>query len=195
MSPVSYRLRSMSVLIAGFAVGLALTACGSGDGAAEAPATGSSATSPSKGTDAVAWVDGFCGAIKGFVTDQDNLPVPSEGDTVEAIQRATSTQLGGFVAVLDKAIAALAALPEAPDSITETAARTATDNYTAARETAATAKTELDAAAPDDVEAQNRAVDGLIAAQEQAHKSLDPVAPLVGSPELKEAAAKAPKCS
>jgi hypothetical protein len=142
----------------------------------------------------VDWVDGFCGAINDFITDQNNLPVPADDGTIAEIQRGTSTYLGDYVAVLDKAIAALSALPQAPDSTAEAAARTATENYTAARDEAATAKTELDAADPDDVEAQNRAVDGLVATQEHAHKSLDAVGPLAGSPELAAAAATAPNC-
>lgn len=195
MPCVSYRRRSMRMLAAGIAACLAATSCTSDEGTAAAPTTRSSTTSPGAGTDAVAWVDGFCKAINGFVAGNNDLPEPAEGDTVEAIQRSTSTQLEGFVAVLDQAIAALAAVPEAPGPVAETAVRTATDNYTAARETAAKAKTELDAAAPDDIEAQNRAVDGLLAAQEQAHRSLDPLAPLAGAPELAEASAKAPNCA
>lgn len=195
MSVAAFRPRSIPIMVAGIAVGLVLTGCGGGDEAAPAPTAESSATSPDNGTGAAAWVDAFCGAINGFVDDYNNLPRPTEGDTFEAIRESTSTQLGEVVAVLDKAIAALEKLPEAPDSTAESAARTATDNYTTARETAAMAKTELDAAPVDDVEAQGRAVDSLIAAENQAYRSLDPVAPLIDAPELLEAAATAPNCT
>lgn len=204
MSAAAYRPRSIPVLAAGIAVGLMLTGCGGGDDdTAPAPTPESSApesSSPvssatSGGTDTVAWVDGFCGAINGFADDYNNLPAPPDSDTFEAIRESTSAQLGAVVAVLDKAIAALDALPPAPGSTAEAAARTATDNYTAARKTAATAKTELDAAPIDDVEAQSRAVDGMIAAQEQAHKSLDPVSALMDAPNLLDATADAPNCA
>lgn len=196
---VVHRRRRVPVLVV--AVGLALTACSSGNDTAArtTPPTTESTTTPPSSTAAatgpVGWVDGFCGAVNGFITDQNNLPVPPDDGTIAEIQRGTSTYLGDYVEVLDKALAALSALPPATDPVAEAAASTATENYTAARDAAATAKTELDAADPDDVEAQNSAVDGLVVAQEHAHKSLDPITPLAGSPELTEAAATAPNCT
>ncbi|GAB3500909.1 hypothetical protein GCM10027521_54070 [Amycolatopsis cihanbeyliensis] len=122
------------------------------------------------------------------------MPDPTGGNTIGEHQRQTGELLDHFVTTLDEAIAALDALDQPPDSTAETAARTTRDNYAAARETAATAKEELEAAAPDDVEAQNRAADGVIESQEQAHRSIDPVGVLTGSPELIKAAADAPNC-
>ncbi|WP_216216032.1 hypothetical protein [Amycolatopsis aidingensis] len=195
-------LRSTFFFAACLAASLALTACDSGSETPQAPGdqdtsapatTSTPATSPA-GADPVAWVDGFCGAVNGFSARLNEMPQPTNGDTVGEIQRQTSELLAHFVTTLDEAIAALDALGPPPDATAETAERTTRDNYATARETAAAAKEKLDAAHHEDVDAQNHAADGLIKAQEHAHKSLDPVGELTGSPELVEAAADAPNC-
>ncbi|MGY6654749.1 hypothetical protein ACXIZN_21490 [Amycolatopsis sp. TRM77291] len=160
-----------------------------------APAARQAAPSPSAADPAaaVAWMNGFCGAVKDFVEGNNTMPSAS-GETVEAIKKSTSAQLGHYAGILAKTVDGLSALPAAPVPAGDTAKRDFLAKYTSARDKTVKAKADLDAAGKDDTAAQGRAVDGLMAAQKDTHGALDPVAAILGAPELKTAAATAERC-
>lgn len=197
----SRRSRIGLLVVAGASLSLVLAGCGTDNSAAPPPSpTPAGSPTPTTGDidgveAAVRWMDGFCGTVDDFLADNNNMQPPPEGATVEEIQQSTSTQLGEYAAILGKAVDGLSTLPPAPVPAAEAAKKTYLDRYTSARDKATSAKTQLDAAADDDIEAQGRAVDGLIAAQEDALSALDPVGAIINSPELSAAAATAPRCS
>ena len=160
-----------------------------------APAARQAVPSPSAAAPAaaVAWMNGFCGAVKDFVEGNNAMP-PASGETVEAIKKSTSAQLGHYAAILAKTVDGLAALPTAPAPAGDAAKREFLAKYTSARDKTVKAKADLDAAGKDDTAAQGRAVDGLMAAQKDTHGVLDPVAAVLEAPELKTAAATAERC-
>ncbi|MFE6610971.1 hypothetical protein [Amycolatopsis sp. NPDC057786] len=141
----------------------------------------------------VAWMNGFCGAVKDFIEGHNRMPSAS-GETVEAIKKSTSDQLGHYAAILAKTADGLGALPAAPVPAGDAAKQDFLAKYTSARDRTVKAKADLDAAGKNDTAAQGRAVDGLIAAQKDTHGALDPVAAILGAPELKTAAATAERC-
>ena len=200
----SRRSRIGLLVVAGASLSLVLAGCGSASGnnsAVPSPSPApTSAPPPTTGADidtvvsAVRWMDGFCGTVNGFLADTNKMQAPPDGDSVEEIQQSTSKQLGDYAAILGKAVDGLNALPPAPVPAGEAAKKDYLAKYTSARDKATSAKTQLDAAADDDIAAQGRAVDGLIAAQEDALSALDPVGAIISSPELSAAAATAPHC-
>ncbi|WP_409497418.1 hypothetical protein [Amycolatopsis sp. cmx-11-12] len=142
---------------------------------------------------AVTWMNGFCGAVKDFIDGNNKMPSAS-GETVEAIKKSTSDQLGHYAAILTKTVDGLSALPASPVPAGEAAKQEFLGKYTSARDKTVKAKTGLDATGKNDTAAQGRAVEGLIAAQKDTHSALDPVAAVLGAPELKTAAATAERC-
>ncbi|RSM69268.1 hypothetical protein DL991_39610 [Amycolatopsis sp. WAC 01375] len=160
-----------------------------------APAAAQASPSPSltESVVAVAWMNGFCGAVKDFI-EGNNKMTSATGETVEAIKKSTSDQLGHYATVLNKTVDGLGALPAAPVPAGETAKKDFLGKYTSARDKIVKAKADLDAAGRNDTAAQARAVEGLISAQKDTHGALDPVAAILGAPELKTAAATAERC-
>lgn len=195
------RYRLGALVVAGASLSLVLTGCGSAsDGSAAPPLspTAASAPTPTTGDNrdgAVRWMDGFCSTVNELLADNNRMQASSEGDTIEEIQQSTSTQLGEYVVLLGKAVNGLKALPPAPVPAGEVAKTTYLETYTSARDKVTSAKTQLDAAAADDIDAQSRAVEGLISAQEDVFSALDPVGAIIDSPELSAAAGTAPRCS
>ncbi|WP_340684017.1 hypothetical protein LCL61_36910 [Amycolatopsis coloradensis] len=142
---------------------------------------------------AVTWMNGFCGAVKEFI-EGNNTMTSAGGETVEAVKKSTSDQLGHYAAILAKTVDGLRALPAAPVPAGDTAKQDFLAKYTSARDKTVKAKADLDAAGENDTVAQGRAVEGLIAAQKDAYGALDPVAAILEAPELKTAAATAERC-
>ncbi|RZS36598.1 hypothetical protein EV193_107279 [Herbihabitans rhizosphaerae] len=188
-----------SLLVLATACGLAAAGCDSGSsgGAASSPAPPPSATSaPSvppptsapvpSGETAVLWMDGFCGAVNTFVTD-NNATAKGVASSVNG------KQLADYTAILDKALTSLAALPPAPVPLAETAKKSFVDKYTAARDQLVGAKRQLDAA-PKSTAAQGKALDAYVAAQNKSIEAVDPVSPILASPELMQAAGSAKHC-
>ncbi|HET6286047.1 MAG TPA: hypothetical protein VFG15_04755 [Amycolatopsis sp.] len=166
-------------------------------GCAAEPAPVAAQTSPSpsvmESAAAVAWMNGFCGAVKDFI-EGNNKMTSATGETVEAIKKSTSDQLGHYATILAETVDGLGALPAAPVPAGETAKKDFLVKYTSARDKTVKAKADLDAAGKNDTAAQARAVEGLISAQKDTHGALDPVAAILGAPELKTAAATAERC-
>jgi hypothetical protein len=160
------------------------------------PAPSAPPTSSSVSTDpaaAEAWMNGFCGAVRDFIEGSNKMSNPG-GETVEAIKKGTSDQLGYYADILGKTVDGLKALPAAPVPAGDAAKKTFLDKYASAYDKATKAKADLDASPKADTAAQDRAVDGMIAAQKDAHSALDPVKAITGSPELEKAAATAKRC-
>ncbi|GAB3722018.1 hypothetical protein GCM10027598_36370 [Amycolatopsis oliviviridis] len=185
--------KAPAVVAAAIGIALALTGCSS-DPAPQA-AQPASAPSPSGADPAAteAWMNGFCGAVHDFIDGNNKMPAAG-GDTVEAITKSTSDQLGHYAGILGKTVDALNALPPAPVPAADAAEKDFLGKYTAARDKVTKAKADLDAAKRSDTAAQSRAVDGLMAAQKDAHGALDPVKAVLDSPELTKAAATAARC-
>ncbi|MBB5856498.1 hypothetical protein ACFQ05_26800 [Amycolatopsis umgeniensis] len=178
-------------LLGAAGIALALAGCSPDPAPQAAPAAPSSAAADPAAT--VAWMNGFCGTVKDFVEGNNKMP-SGGGETIEAIKKSTSDQLGHYAAILGKTVDGLSALPAAPVPAGETAKQDFLGKYTSARDKTVKAKTDLDASKKDDTAAQGRAVEGLIAAQKDTHGALDPVAAILGAPELKAAAATAERC-
>ncbi|MCA1671265.1 MAG: hypothetical protein LC799_03345 [Actinobacteria bacterium] len=135
---------------------------------------------------AVRWMDGFCGTVNDFLADNNKIQPPPDGDFRQLLDE--------YAAILDKAVDGLNGLPPAPVPAGEAAKTTYLEKYTSARNKVASAKTQLDGAADDDIAAQERASDAFVAAQEEALTALDPVGAIGNSPELIAAAGTAPRC-
>ncbi|MEV7555240.1 hypothetical protein AB0N89_36960 [Amycolatopsis sp. NPDC089917] len=180
--------------LAVFGIAMALTGC-TPDPAPQATqsvpaAPSSSAADPAA---AVTWMNGFCGAVRDFIDGNNKMPAAG-GDTVEAITKSTSDQLGHYATILGKTVDGLNALPAAPVPAADAAKKDFLGKYTAANDKVVKAKADLDAAKRSDTAAQARAVDGLMAAQKDTHGALDPVKAVLDSPELTKAAATAERC-
>ncbi|OXM43881.1 hypothetical protein [Amycolatopsis alba] len=186
--------KAPAVVAAAIGMAFALTGCAP-DPAPQAMPPAPSAPSSSAADPAVTvtWMNGFCGAVHDFIDGNNKMPSAS-GETLEAIKKSTSDQLGHYATILGKTVDGLSALPAAPVPAGDTAKQDFLTKYTSARDKTVKAKADLDAAGKNDTAAQGRAVEGLIAAQKDTHGALDPVAAIVGSPELKTAAATAERC-
>ena len=151
---------------------------------------------PAESADAVRWLDGFCGAVEGFLTDSnDNMArIPTNVSSDDG-QQVFSTMLGDYAAILDKAIDRLADLPPLTDPVGQKAKQTYVEDYTSARDMVTTAKAQLDAASPTDFGAQTRATDAMSAAQQTALSTVSPEMAIMTSPELSTALASAHQCS
>ncbi|EME57182.1 hypothetical protein H074_21497 [Amycolatopsis decaplanina DSM 44594] len=109
---------------------------------------------------AVAWMNGFCGAVKDFVEGNSKMPSAS-GETIEAVKKSTSDQLGHYAAILTKTVDGLSALPAAPVPAGDAAKQDFLGKCTSARDKTVKAKAGLDASGKNDTAAQGRAVEGL----------------------------------
>jgi hypothetical protein len=192
---------------AGTSLALLLAGCGTSAPNSDARATGVSAASsnavstplpgdgPMEPADAVRWLDGFCGAVNDFMADNNARRVPTNVSGRDDGRQVISTMLGDYAAILSKAIDHLAALPPGPDSVGQTAKQTFMENYTSARDTASSAKAQLDAASPANIDAQMRAAEAMVAAQQRALSAVSPEVATMTSPELRAALASAHRCT
>lgn len=192
------RLPIWLLAAAGTSFALLLTGCGQGapviDVSAESPSNTVSAPSSTKPADAVHWMDGFCGAVEGFLADNNAMQAPTS-DSIDDGRQGLSKMLGDYTAILDKAINRLADLPPIADPVGQAAKQTFVGNYTSARDTATSAKAQLDAASPTDVDAQIRAAEAWTAAQQTALSAVSPESAIMTSPELRTALTSAHQCT
>ncbi|MEV6906011.1 hypothetical protein [Amycolatopsis sp. NPDC051071] len=180
---------------AGIALAVMVLSSCTPDPAPQAAPAAPTAPSPSVADPAatVTWMNGFCGAVRDFIDGNNKMPT-SSGETVEAIKKSTSEQLGHYATILAKTVDGLTALPAAPVPAGDTAKQDFLGKYTSARDKTVKAKADLDASGKNDTAAQGRAVEGLISAQKDTHSALDPVKAIIDSPELTKAAATADRC-
>ncbi|WP_409494008.1 hypothetical protein [Amycolatopsis sp. cmx-11-12] len=170
---------------------LAVTAC-SGE-APSAPATVTVTPPPAApDTTTVAWLDGMCGAIYGFVkASNDHANRQSSG--IEVTRPWLSENLGVRAELAGKVVDELNALPSSPIPGGDAARKSLVDSYTTARDAAAEGKRKLDSSQ------SQAALDGGLKALEAAQKPLmettDPFASVkMETPELLTAVAAAKKC-
>lgn len=183
------------LVTAGTSLALLLTGCGEITPVIDLSAESDTASAPSSTgpADAVRWMDGLCGAVDGFLADNNAMQTPANDP--ENGQKELSTMLGYYAAILDTAIDRLADLPPVADPIGQAAQQTFVGNYTSARDVVTTAKTQLDAAAPDDFDAQMRAGQAFTVAQQTALSSISAEQAIMTSPELSTALTSAHQCA
>ncbi len=176
----------------------AVSACSSGTPEA-APATvtvtpSSSAPALPAGPDAktVAWLDGMCGALYGFVK-ASNAHASKQGSGVEVTRSWLSEDLKVRADLAGKVVDELNALPASPVPGGDEAKKSTVDRYTAARDAAAEGKRKLDASKSQS--ALDAGLKALDAAQKPLTESTDPFASIkMDSQEMLAAAAAAKKC-
>lgn len=196
--PSPNRFPTWLLAAAGTGLALLLVGCGHGapvvDVSAESRSNTVSSPSSTEPFDAVHWMDGFCGAVNGFLADLSAMQVPTS-DPIDDGRQNTSKLLGDYAAVLDKAINRLADLPPVADPVGQAAKQTFVGNYTSARDMAASAKAELDASSPSDFDALMRATEALMAAQQTAMSAVSPELAIITSPDLRTAVTSAHQCT
>lgn len=150
---------------------------------------------PMEPADTVRWLDGFCGAVEGFLADSNDnaAQIPTNVSSDDG-QQVFSKMLGDYAAILGKAIDRLADLPPLADPVGQQAKQTFVGNYTSARDMVTAAKAQLDAASPTDFDAQTRATDAMFAAQQTALNAVSPEMAIMTSPELSTALTSAHQC-
>ncbi len=195
--PSRTRVPVSLLAVAGTSLALLVAGCGEGtpviDVSTESPASTVSAPSSTEPSDAVHWLDGFCGAVEGFMADNNALQTPTS-DASDG-QKVIGKMLGDYAAILDKAIDRLADLPPTADTVGQAAKQTYVENYTSARDMAVSAKAQLDAASPADFGAQMHAAEALTAVQQTALSPISPSVAIMTSPELSTALASAHRCT
>lgn len=184
-------------VLAGTSLALLLAGCGGApviDVSTESPSSTVSTPSSTAPSDAVHWLDGFCGAVNGFLADNNAMQAPAT-DVGDDGRKVLSKMLGDYITILDKAIDRLAALPPVSDPVGQAAKKTFVGNYTSARDMATSARTQLDAASPTDFDAQTSAAEALVSAQQTALSAVSPEMAIMTSPELRAAVTSAHRCT
>jgi hypothetical protein len=199
----------MLLAAAGTSLGLLLTGCGDNPvslSVSESPVAPTTIASPSPPSDTVSpatpidtamhWMDGFCGAVHGFLRDSNDNAMAQPTTTIspKAAKQVFLKDLSDYTAILNKAIDRMTALPPISDPVGKVAYETYLGKYTSARDRLVAAKARLEKAARTDYAAQNGAIKALETAQEEGLSVVDPVGAIEGSPTLGTASAFAPEC-
>ncbi|MGY6658529.1 hypothetical protein ACXIZN_40865 [Amycolatopsis sp. TRM77291] len=175
----------------------ATTACSGEPPAAPATVTvtpSSSVPKPPAGPDAktVAWLDGLCGAVYGFMKASSDYATKQRSGT-EVTRGALKEELGIRAGFAGKAVDDLAALPPSPIPGGDTVRKSLVDQYTAARDAATAGKQRLEKSG------NEAAMDAAIKAMDATQKPITGTPDLlpalkIETPELMAAAAAAKKC-
>ncbi|UUV29506.1 hypothetical protein NQK81_32735 [Amycolatopsis roodepoortensis] len=172
----------------------ATTACSGEPPAAPATVTVTPSSSTPAEPDAktVAWLDGLCGAVYGFMKASSDHATKQRSGT-EVTRGALKEELGVRAGFAGKAVDDLAALPPSPIPGGDTVRKSLVDQYTAARDAAAAGKQRLEKSG------NQAAMDAAIKAMEATQKPITGTPDLLPSlkietPELRAAAAAARKC-
>ncbi|MEV7550265.1 hypothetical protein AB0N89_11625 [Amycolatopsis sp. NPDC089917] len=189
------RTKALTTVLAGAL--FAVAAC-SGEAAPPPPpatVTVTPAPTPPPAPDAktVAWLDGMCGTLFGYVK-ASNEHASKQGSGVEVTRPWLSEDLGVRAGLTGKVVDELNALPESPVPGGDAAKKSLVDSYTKARDAATEGKRKLDASkSPAALDAGLKALD---AAQKPLTETTDPFASLkMDTPELLAAMAAAKKCA
>lgn len=197
--PSRNRVRVWLVPAAGASLALLLAGCGSVAPFVEVSVESSTSTMsapgevPTESVDTVSWLNGFCGAVSGLLADNNAMQVPT-GVPGDDGRQGLSKMLSDYAAMLDKAINRLTDLPPIADPVGETAKQTFVEKYTSARDTAISAKAQLDAASPDDFDAMTAAAAAMTEVQQTALSAISPASEVADSPELSMALSTAEQC-
>ncbi|WP_181777563.1 hypothetical protein [Amycolatopsis pittospori] len=177
----------------------AVTAC-SGEPAPPPPVTvtavpSSSVPAPPAGPDAktVAWLDGVCGSVYGYMKAHDEYTAKQPSGT-KVTRRSLSEELGIRAGFAGKVVDDLTALPPSPIPGGDAAKKSLVDKYTAARDAAANGKRQLDSSKSQaSMDAAGKALE---ATQKPATETADLLSLLkIDSQELMAATAEAKNCA
>ncbi|KFZ79956.1 hypothetical protein ED92_21530 [Amycolatopsis sp. MJM2582] len=173
------------------------TACSGEPPAAPATVTvtpPSSAPKAPAGPDAktVAWLDGMCGAIYGYMKASNDYASKQRSGT-EVTRNALKEELGIRAGFAGKAVDELTALPPSPIPGGDTVRKSLVDQYTAARDAANTGKQRLEKSG--NSAAMDAAIQAMDATQKPITETPDLMPALkIDTQDLMAAAAEAKKC-
>ncbi|MFI5558090.1 hypothetical protein ACIA2T_02330 [Amycolatopsis japonica] len=174
------------------------TACSGEPPAAPATVTATPSSSAPKapaGPDAktVAWLDGMCGAIYGYMKASNDYASKQRSGT-EVTRNALKEELGIRAGFAGKAVDELTALPPSPIPGGDTVRKSLVDQYTAARDAANTGKQRLEKSG--NSAAMDAAIQAMDATQKPITETPDLMPALkIDTQELMAAAAEAKKCT
>ncbi|MGW4829891.1 hypothetical protein ACWEOG_20075 [Amycolatopsis japonica] len=174
------------------------TACSGEPPAAPATVTvtpPSSAPKAPAGPDAktVAWLDGMCGAIYGYMKASNDYASKQRSGT-EVTRNALKEELGIRAGFAGKAVDELTALPPSPIPGGDTVRKSLVDQYTAARDAANTGKQRLEKSG--NSAAMDAAIQAMDATQKPITETPDLMPALkIDTQDLMAAAAEAKKCA
>lgn len=190
------------ILLAFTAVGacVALAGCTGDTPAAPAPTVTvtTSPTLPSADPQLVTWLDGFCGAVHGYLKRSNAYVTAGPATQTLSMGEAqldTSKDLGQVADNAGQVIDELKALPAGPQPQTETVKKSFLDKYTAVRDRATQAKAKLDAAKRGNEKALNEANDAMTGLQQDVSGLYDATKPFGTDGQYLVAAAAAPNCT
>ncbi|WP_394359589.1 hypothetical protein [Amycolatopsis sp. SB7-3] len=155
----------------------------------------SSASKAPAGPDAktVAWLDGMCGAIYGYMKASNDYASKQRSGT-EVTRNALKEELGIRAGFAGKAVDELTALPPSPIPGGDTVRKSLVDQYTAARDAANTGKQRLEKSG--NSAAMDAAIQAMDATQKPITETPDLMPALkIDTQDLMAAAAEAKKCA
>ncbi|MEU8414753.1 hypothetical protein AB0C24_18370 [Amycolatopsis japonica] len=174
------------------------TACSGEPPAAPATVTATPSSSAPKapaGPDAktVAWLDGMCGAIYGYMKASNDYASKQRSGT-EVTRNALKEELGIRAGFAGKAVDELTALPPSPIPGGDTVRKSLVDQYTAARDAANAGKQRLEKSG--NSAAMDAAIQAMDATQKPITETPDLMPALkIDTQDLMAAAAEAKKCA
>ncbi|MFI9456963.1 hypothetical protein [Amycolatopsis sp. NPDC052450] len=179
----------------------AVSACSGGPSAAPAtvtvtPPSPSSPTLPSPaGADpkAVAWLDGVCGAVYGYLKAHDEYSRKQKSG-IEVTRGALKEELGIRAGFAGKVVDDLAALPPSPIPGGDGVKKSLVDRYAAARDAATAGKQRLEKSGNE--AAMDAAIKAMDATQKPVTETPDLLPALkIETPDLMAVAAEAKSCA
>ncbi|AGM09236.1 hypothetical protein [Amycolatopsis keratiniphila] len=171
------------------------TACSGEPPAAPATTTVTPPSSAPAGPDAktVAWLDGVCGAVYGYMKASNDYASKQRSGT-EVTRGALKEELGVRAGFAGKVVDDLAALPPSPIPGGDAVKKSLVDQYAAARDAAAAGKQRLEKSGNE--AAMDAAIKAMDATQKPITETPDLMPALkIETPELMAAAAEAKKCA
>ncbi|RSN65638.1 hypothetical protein DMH01_04555 [Amycolatopsis sp. WAC 04182] len=140
----------------------------------------------------VAWLDGVCGAVYGYMKAHDEYSRKQRSGT-EVTRGALKEELGIRAGFAGKAVDDLTALAPSPIPGGDAVRKSLVDQYTAARDAAAAGKQRLEKSGNE--AAMDAAIEAMAATQKPVTDTPDLLPALkIETPELMAAAAEAKKC-
>lgn len=158
-------------------------AVGASSAAPSAPATG----------DPVAWINGVCGSLLGFVRTVSAPPAIDSSSPQKAVT-GLSTYLGTAVTAIDKATTDIKGAGPSPVEGGDKAVTTITDALGKARTSFQSAKTKIDAVNTSDLSQVATALPEALAPLQDLSTLTNTSTDLQSTPELDKAAQQAPNC-
>ncbi|MBN9102258.1 MAG: hypothetical protein J0I49_29795 [Pseudonocardia sp.] len=183
-----------ALIAAGAATAMLVTGCsttvtgspaavGASSAAPSAPATG----------DPVAWINGVCGSLLGFVRTVSAPPAIDSSSPQKAVT-GLSTYLGTAVTAIDKATTDIKGAGPSPVEGGDKAVTTITDALGKARTSFQSAKTKIDAVNTSDLSQVATALPEALAPLQDLSTLTNTSTDLQSTPELDKAAQQAPNC-